>query len=211
MPDRSFPRRHAPIPVDTNPLGPSEPTATRGGSSTPKPIVENWGKTDPSSTPGRGTIGVVADHLAALSSTDLGGVPMVVAVRILWIDAPETRGERAMPEGDTATETTRRFIDGRQVVLRDERGDEFQRDRYGRILARVLVVPEPGTEGYRSDLGTRLVRVGAAVYWQRYGSAPYRASWHYENAHNYAQEAGAGVWGTAREWAEARAAERPDE
>ncbi|TQE95333.1 MAG: hypothetical protein FKY71_17175 [Spiribacter salinus] len=30
---------------------------------------------------------------------DLGGEPLPVAVRLLWVDTPEIRGGRAMPEG----------------------------------------------------------------------------------------------------------------
>ena len=143
---------------------------------------------------------------------DLGGVPMVVPVRILWIDAPESRGSRAMPEGQLATEALTALIGEQPVALYVE-GDAFERDRYGRLLASVSVVNAAGGPNKsRTDVAGSLILLGAVVYWQRYG-APSREgdAEQLSRLQDYARQQRAGIWGTAAEWAEARAAERPDD
>jgi micrococcal nuclease len=79
-------------------------------------------------------------------------------VRLAAIDAPEISRKNPDPRGLAAAEFVRRACQGQEVLLLPAgRRTVFPRDRYRRLVARVLVGGQ--------DLGAALVFLGLATAW----------------------------------------------
>lgn len=116
-------------------------------------------------------------------------------VRLLWIDTPEVgdnRHGRAMPEGAQARDLVRGLLPKGQAVVLWGPGDELERDPFKRELAVVKVGD--------STVQEAVIAGGWSPVWEKYGRPPepYRSRW--EAAERKAREAGAGAWGTARQY-----------
>jgi len=149
--------------------------------------------------------GVETQPLAVISATDgdtitvqgdLGGQPLPVRVRLLYLDTPEKRANshgEAMPEGRSASEALRAVLSkGAQVVLWGP-GDALEADSYGRVLAVVYRV----TDGRRENVNAAMVRAGWSPYWRKYGDAPEPVHTEMVQAQETARTANAGAWATA--------------
>ena len=109
-------------------------------------------------------------------------------VRVYGVDAPERRD----PCFQEATDFAKSLVAGRQVTLLP-RG----RDKYGRLLAFVVVVIHPRQgEPERRSLGLELVRRGlAVVYSTRYRPADDDTYRKYQDAQIGAMENRLCIWG----------------
>lgn len=94
-------------------------------------------------------------------------------IRLEGIDTPE----RGQPYFEEATEALANLVDGRKVTLR---GDE--RDRYGRIIARVIVG--------ETDTSKELLRLGMAWHYKKYNQQENLAEIEMQ-----AQAGKVGLWG----------------
>lgn len=109
-------------------------------------------------------------------------------VRLIGVDTPETVDPRKLVEffGKEASEFTKKLVEGKQVVLRDELGGQ-DRDKYGRLLRYV----------YLAD-GTF---VNAEIIRQGYGHAyvvyPFSHMEEFRAYERQARERGIGLWGSA--------------
>lgn len=108
-------------------------------------------------------------------------------VRLRCVNTPESvhpDRTRNTPLGAEASGFTKRRLEGQQVrLLREPDGDE--RDRYGRLLAYVLIDGE--------NFNVELVRKGYSKYETRYGrSKQYHSE--FREAEKAAEAAGTGVW-----------------
>jgi len=152
-----------------------------------------------------GAPGVETQPLAVLSTTDgdtitvqgdLGGLPLTVRVRLLYVDTPEKRANShgaGMPEGKDATEAMKAaLLQGSQVVLWGP-GETLEADSYGRVLAVVYRV----TDGRRENVNAAMVRAGWSPYWRKYGDAPEPVHTEMVQAQETARTANAGAWATA--------------
>jgi endonuclease YncB( thermonuclease family) len=108
-------------------------------------------------------------------------------VRLRCVNTPESvhpDRSRNTPLGAEAAGFTRRRLEGQQVrLLREPDGDE--RDRFGRLLAYVLIDGE--------NFNVELVRKGYSKYETRYGRSKLYHS-EFRDAEKDAKAAGAGVW-----------------
>ena len=94
-------------------------------------------------------------------------------VRLRWIDTPESRGNRhgsAMPEGRQATAFLAGLMPAGTAVTLQHEGDALPTDRYGRLLALVLVATPAEGQGakeadYPSDLTSRSGRGSCPDGW----------------------------------------------
>jgi micrococcal nuclease len=102
------------------------------------------------------------------------------AVRLLRVDTPE-RGEVGFHE---AAEALRKHVEGGKVVLVFEDPEVVARDRYGRLLAYLLV------DG--KNVNVELVREGWTPFWTRYGEG--RLADAFRKAEAEARAAGRGLW-----------------
>lgn len=101
-----------------------------------------------------------------------------VKVRVWGIDAPEMN----QPGGRQAKAAAERWCLGKEFrLVKEGRGS----DRYGRVIARVIIVPG------RSDLGLTQIRSGWAWHFAKY--APDEEK--YREAQLWAASRGLGVWG----------------
>src|SRR2546426_1715640 len=111
----------------------------------------------------------------------------VEKVRLIGVDTPETVDPRKPVEafGKEASEFTRKLVDGKRVVLRDELGGQ-DRDKYGRLLRYVYLVD-----------GTF---VNAEIIKQGFGHAyvvyPFSHMEEFRTYERQAREKGLGLWGS---------------
>lgn len=108
-------------------------------------------------------------------------------VRLLRVNTPESvhpDPKQNTPTGKVASEFTKRELSGEKVTLEFERE---QRDRYGRLLAYVLVGDE--------NFCVMLVEEGLSPYYTAYGlSEKYDAE--FRRAERSAREARLNIWST---------------
>jgi endonuclease YncB( thermonuclease family) len=106
-----------------------------------------------------------------------------VTVRIWGIDAPESD----QPYGPYATQAVRKVAKGEpcRLIVRD-------RDRYGRVIGRVITTGER-----KLDVGLSLVHSGYAWACTRYASGTHNIQERVEEAHEEARQAGRGLWAQA--------------
>jgi len=95
-----------------------------------------------------------------------------IKIRLFGIDAPEFD----QPEGPAATRALRALVEGREAVIQP-----VETDRYGRLVARVLLEDD-------TDVAAELVRAGLALADSRFTRA-------YTGLERAAREDGAGFWG----------------
>lgn len=140
---------------------------------------------------------IVFNQDVAALSTDVGPVCHVVKiidgdtlrvrcrerpekVRLLFVNTPEygKKGSRR------AKRALQRLVDGGEVQLHFENGSHEKRDRYGRLLAYVVV----------DDLNVNieLVREGWTRYWTRYGHGSLGEA--FRRAEKQARKENRGLW-----------------
>lgn len=84
-------------------------------------------------------------------------------VRLLRIDTPE-RGE---PGHGEATAALAALVDGQRLVLEPEPGHDFERDKYGRLLAYV--------RAGKRNVSLAMVESGWTAFYTRFGQGRYAA------------------------------------
>lgn len=138
---------------------------------------------------------------------DLGGLPLPVKVRLLYLDTPESRDNAhgaGMVEGKQAGEALRTSVPaGAQVVLWGP-GDQLKPDTYGRILAVVYRLDGDA----RVSVNAEMVRGGWSPYWRKYGDAPEPVHAELLAAQAAAKDAKVGAWGTAEKYMRDKSNER---
>lgn len=110
-------------------------------------------------------------------------------IRIIGINTPETVDPRKPVEcfGKQASDKAHELLFGQTVLLETD-DSQSMRDRYGRLLAYILL---PG----EIDYGKRMIEEGYA-YEYTYDT-PYRYQMDYKEAQRKAQEEMKGLWGEA--------------
>jgi len=99
-------------------------------------------------------------------------------IRLSGIDAPE----RSQPWGEASTRELRRQTAGRDVVV-----EWSKRDRYGRVVGKLL------RDG--KDINLHQVETGAAWWYRKYAKEQSPDDRHrYESAEESARDAGKGLW-----------------
>ncbi len=112
--------------------------------------------------------------------------PMREKIRLLMVNTPE----RGQPGYRQATQSLRSLVAGHdRVTLAFEIPGQPKRDRYGRLLAYVVV------DGLNANI--ELVRQGWSPYWDRYGSSRFEAA--FLQAQRQAQAARRGLWAPPRQ------------
>ena len=101
-------------------------------------------------------------------------------IRFLRINTPELDA----PGGRDAATALRALLRGCALALEGERGADFERDRYGRMLAYVWC----GS----TNVNVELVRRGHTRFWTRYGTGHHAAS--FQQAEDVARREGRGLW-----------------
>jgi endonuclease YncB( thermonuclease family) len=123
--------------------------------------------------------------------------PKYGSVRLMWIDAPESRGSahgKAQPEGVWAKEWLATALpQGTQILLWGP-GRELERDKYDRPLA-VVFVPQ-GEDGFPEILQWHIVRRGWSPAWRKYGPVDIRFRKMMAEATSLARSEKVGVWAT---------------
>lgn len=123
--------------------------------------------------------------------TLLDGLRVQHKVRLEAIDAPERR----QPYGERAKQHLARLVQGQTV-----RVSWARRDRYGRVVGRVLLADcTPAPCGYTRDAGLELLRAGLAWHYKAYADAQNpRERWRYAATELEARMRGSGLWGEPR-------------
>jgi micrococcal nuclease len=103
-------------------------------------------------------------------------------VRLLRIDTPE-RGRSGYRAAGRALEA---ILGDHPLKLEFENPERAERDKYGRLLAYVIVDGE--------NANVEMVRQGWTRFWTRYGSGRLKAA--FREAEKQAREEQAGLWGT---------------
>jgi len=119
-------------------------------------------------------------------------------IRLLYIDTPEVHDNdhgQGMLEGQFAAEAAKVLLPPGTIVRLWSPKDQFEKDRYQRTLAVVLLGPTGG-----DSLEERMIRGGWSVYWTQYGHAPLWVENRYRIAENSARTDVAGAWRTNRPW-----------
>jgi len=126
-------------------------------------------------------------------------------VRLLYIDTPEYRTSSrgpAIAEVRPATAFIRSLLPIGEAVVLHGPGRTLERDRYGRLLAVVLI---PGARDPGLSVQERIVRAGWSAYVTQYGRAPDPLDGRLRSAQGEAEREKAGIWGTNPEWIRRRA------
>lgn len=131
-----------------------------------------------------GTVVAVADG-DTLTVLDAAQHPH--KVRLSAIDAPERR----QPYGERAKQHLVRLAQGRNVLI-----DWAKRDRYGRLVGRVLVRECAETRcAYTRDVALEQLSAGLAWHFKRYaGEQPLEESAHYARTEEHARARREGLW-----------------
>ena len=106
-------------------------------------------------------------------------------IRMLFINTPE----RDMQGYRGAKEALQKLIDGKKVSLELEEPGKSKRDKFGRLLASIVV------DG--KNVNIELVRQGWTPFYTRFGKGKYRSE--FEQAETEAKENTRGLW-TAGGW-----------
>jgi endonuclease YncB( thermonuclease family) len=83
-------------------------------------------------------------------------------IRLSGIDAPEKK----QAFGDRSKQAMAKFVFGKQVSV-----DWTKRDRYGRIIGKILVAPDDckkATCEKKLDAGLQLIKIGLAWHYKKY-------------------------------------------
>lgn len=126
----------------------------------------------------------------------------VEEVRLIGVDTPETVHPNRPVEafGKEASQFTRNLVDGKLVILRDERGGQ-DRDKYGRLLRYVYL--EDGT-----FVNAEIIKQG---YGHAYVAFPFSHMEEFRTYERQAREKGLGLWGSTETKAEPGQARAPTE
>ena len=124
----------------------------------------------------------------------------VEKVRLIGVDTPETVDPRKPVEyfGKEASEFTRKLVEGKQVILRDELAGQ-DRDKYGRLLRYVYL--EDGT-----FVNAEIIKQG---YGHAYVAYPFSHMEEFRGYERQAREKGLGLWGSTETKAEPGQARAP--
>ena len=135
----------------------------------------------------------------------VGGIEYPVKVRLLHVDTPEIRSNshgEAMEEGMAARDLVRSLVLGDDVKVRLwSKGDKLNTDRYGRVLAVVML--EDG-----KSVQEHLVAAGLSPYWRKYGDAYGTLHDALIDAQTQAKIDTKGLWGSNRKWIQDKSNER---
>lgn len=136
--------------------------------------------------------------LASVTSVTDGDTIETTAgvVRLLYIDTPESRGNShglAMPEGKAASYFLSALLPAGAKVRLWSPGDKLEIDRYGRVLAVVIMEDDRTVQ-------TRMVAAGWSPVWEKYGRVDLAWRTGLESAERSAKEAKAGAWATAEKY-----------
>lgn len=145
----------------------------------------------------------VYDGDTATVAGSIGGVELKVKLRFLYLDTPELRGNshgEAMPEGKLAAAKLKELMPAGSMVRLWGPGEKLTTDRYGRILA--VVILEDGTTAQQ-----HMIWSGWSALWEKYGKANERWRDGLVAAENEAKKLNAGAWGTNRRWIQDKANE----
>lgn len=174
---------------------PPRTSASNRTASTPAPTTR---RTAPSTTPSAPTPSRPTrqprpvERYAVLRVVDGDTVEVAYhggrSVRVIGIDTPETVHPTEPVEcgGPAASALAHRMLDGKDVQLVFD-PSQGRTDAYGRTLA---YIEAPGV----GDFGLAMVRRGAATEYTY--DEPYRRQGRYVAAHDAAQAADRGLWGT---------------
>lgn len=113
----------------------------------------------------------------------------IESVRIIGVDTPETKHPNKPVEyyGKEASAFTKSLLDGEDVYLEPDQGDQLERDKYGRVLAHVWRVED------ELLIALKIIKDGYGFY---YGTYLFRQSYMdaYRAAEKDAREHERGMW-----------------
>lgn len=120
-------------------------------------------------------------------------------VRLLGIDTPESVDPRKPVQcfGKAATEKMKSFVQGKEVILVDEKDTQGDRDKYGRLLRYVYL---PDTSRYPALPGKKGIFVNGEMVKQGYAFSfreyPTKMTEKFNRFEAYARENNLGLWGS---------------